>query len=75
MTTSQTPRLDAELLLGISPARGLHSNYYSKDNFSRLRSLSSSGLRTNNYSTWLIRLFYLGGYMLRKYSNDGFHEH
>jgi hypothetical protein len=46
-----------------------------KDNFSRLRSLSSSGLRTNNYSTWLIRLFYLGGYTLREYSDDGFHEH
>jgi hypothetical protein len=40
-----------------------------------LRSLSSSGLRTNNYSTWLIRLSYLEGYTLQEYSDDGFHEH
>jgi hypothetical protein len=39
MTTSQAPRLYTKLLLGISPVRGLHL----KDNFSRLRSLSSSG--------------------------------
>jgi hypothetical protein len=33
------------------------------------------GLRTNNYSTWLIRLSYLGGYTLQEYSGDGFREH
>jgi hypothetical protein len=37
-TTSQASRLDAKLLLGISPARGLL-----EDNFSMLCSLSSSG--------------------------------
>jgi hypothetical protein len=39
-----------------------------------LRSLSSSGLLTNHYSTWLIRLSYLGGYTLQEYS-DGYREH
>jgi hypothetical protein len=37
-----------------------------------LRSLSSSGARTKNYSTWLIRLSYLEGYTLQEYSDHGF---
>jgi hypothetical protein len=33
------------------------------------------GLRTNNYSTWLIWISYLEGYTLQEYSDDGFREH
>jgi hypothetical protein len=33
------------------------------------------GLRTNNYSMWLIRLSDLEGYTLQEYSDDDFREH
>jgi hypothetical protein len=55
-TTSQAPRLNAKLLLGISPPRGLHSNYYSMITSAGFASSQARGLRTNNYSTWLLRL-------------------
>jgi hypothetical protein len=71
-TTSQAPRLNTKLLLEISPARELHSNYYSRITSAGLTRSQARGLRTNNYSTWLIRLSYLGGYMLQEYSDDGF---
>jgi hypothetical protein len=74
-TTSQAPRLDAKLLFEISPARGLHSNYYSRITSSGFAPSQARGLRTNNYSMWLIRLSYLEGYMLQEYSDDGFREH
>jgi hypothetical protein len=73
--TSQAPRLDAKLLLGISPSRGLHSTYYSRITSACFARSQARGLRTNNYSTWLIRLSYLGGYTLQEYSSDGFREH
>jgi hypothetical protein len=75
MATSQAPRLDANILLGISPARELHSTYYSKITSACFARSQARGLRTNNYSTWLIRLSYLEGYTLQEYSDDGFHEH
>jgi hypothetical protein len=64
-----------ELLLGISPTRGLHSKYYSRITSACLARSQARGLHTNNYSTWLIRLSYLVGYTLQVYSNDGFREH
>jgi hypothetical protein len=73
--TSQAPRLDAKLLLGISLARGLHSTYYSRITSTCFARSQARGLRTNNYSTWLILLSYLEGYTLQEYSDDGFREH
>jgi hypothetical protein len=74
-TTSQAPRLDAKLLLGISLARGLLSKYYLRITLACFARYQARGLRTNNYLTWLIRLSYLGGYTLQEYSDDGFDEH
>jgi hypothetical protein len=75
MATFQAPRLDAEITTRNLSSSGAALNILLKDNFSMLRSLSSSGLRTNNYSTWLIWLSYPGGYTLQEYSDDGFREH
>jgi hypothetical protein len=62
MVTFQAPWLDVNLLLGISPARGLHSNYYSRMTPVDFACSQARGLYTNNYSTWLIWLSYLEGY-------------
>jgi protein involved in sex pheromone biosynthesis len=62
MATFQATRLDAKLLLGISPAQGLHSNYYSRITPADFASSQARGLHTNNYSTWLIWFSYLEGY-------------
>jgi hypothetical protein len=67
MTTSYTPRLHTKLLLGISPARGLHSNYYSRITSAGFAHSQARGLHTN-YSMWLIQLSYLEGYTLQEYS-------
>jgi hypothetical protein len=72
MATSQTPRLDVKLLLAISPARGLHSNYFSRTTLEDFARSQARELYYNNYSTWLIRLSYLGGYTLQEYLDDGF---
>jgi hypothetical protein len=75
MATSQAPRLDAKLLFRISPARELHSNYYSRITSAGFAHSQARRLCTNNYSTWLIRLSYLEDYTLQEYSDDGFREH
>jgi hypothetical protein len=64
-----------KLLLGIFPARGLHLNYYSRITPTDFACSQARGLRTNDYSTWLIRLSYLEGYTMQEYSDDGFREH
>jgi hypothetical protein len=61
--------------LGKSPARGLHSNYYSRTTLVDFARSQARGLYNNYYSTWLIRLCYLRGYTLQEYSDDGFSEH
>jgi hypothetical protein len=68
MATFQATQLDAKLLLGISPAQGLHSNHYSRITPADFASSQARGLCTNNYSTWLIWLSYLKGYTLKEYS-------
>jgi hypothetical protein len=75
MATFQATQLDAKLLLGISPARELHFNYYSRIISTGFASSQARGLRTNNYPSWLIWLSYLEGYTLQEYSDDGFREH
>jgi hypothetical protein len=75
MATFQATWLDAKLLLGISPARGLHFNYYSRITSAGFTHSQARGLRTNNYSTRLIWLSYLEGYLLQEYYYDGFREH
>jgi hypothetical protein len=75
MATSQTPQLDAKLLLGISPAQGLHTKLLLEDNFSRLRSLSSSvalhqqllDLAYTTLLSWAVHV--------ARVLDDGFHEH
>jgi hypothetical protein len=51
-------------------------NYYSESlQLGGCARSQARGLLTNNYSTWLIRLSYLGGYTLQEYLDDGFREH
>jgi hypothetical protein len=59
MATFQAKQLDVKLLLGISPARGLHSNYYLRITSAGFTRSQARGLRTNNYSMWFIQLSYL----------------
>jgi hypothetical protein len=54
---------------------GVHLDYYSRITSAGFARSQARGLRTNNYSTWLIRLSYLGGYTLQEYSDDDFREH
>jgi hypothetical protein len=60
MATFQATRLDAKLLLEISPARGLNLNYYSRITLEGFARSQARGLRTNNYWTWLVWLFISG---------------
>jgi hypothetical protein len=62
MATFHAPRLDAEITTRNLSGSGAALNILLKDT-------------TNNYSTWLIWLSYLGGYTLQEYSDDDFREH